>query len=138
MLYKVGISLQDVLGRSTGRPRSKKCRTRFISYNPTQDLWRFKVTCSEKDSDRGGHEVNVWLEKNHDEVPGKLEFKAFCKCKAWQYYGSEFHAKSRDYLLGRPRGTGTAPRVRDPHRRNLVCKHVFLCLWEMMRGRKFF
>ena len=130
--------IQDILRRSTGRKRSRGCSAKFVSYNPSRDHWRFRVACRHKNSKGSGHEVNIWLEQDEYKPPGKLEFRAACRCGAWMFWGSEFHAKTRNYLEGRPRGKATPPKIRDPKGKNLVCKHVYTVLWEMMKGRKFF
>lgn len=139
MLIKnaTNLKIKDVLSKSTGLQKSGKCRVQFISFNVTQGLWRFKSSCSEKYSKSGGWEVNIWLEKDVNTPPANLEFTATCNCPAWVYWGSDYHAKNKKYLLGRPKSNGAAPRVRDPRGENLVCKHVYLCLYQMMRGRRF-
>lgn len=137
MFSKVSLNIQDVLTRSTGRTKSKGCRSRLVSSKPQEGLWRFRVYCTEKDSRGGGHEVNLWLEPNNGKSQGQLEFKASCDCRAWKYYGSDYNAKSKDYLYGRPKSNGSPPNIRDPLRRNQVCKHVYLCLTKVVRTKDF-
>lgn len=132
------LTIKEVLSKSTGAKKSKKCRVQFLNYNVSQDLWRFKAHCSESYSKTSGWEVNIWLEREDDKPPADLEFLAMCKCPAWVYWGSEYQAKIKDYLYGRLRGNGAFPKIRDRELKNMVCKHVYLCLQEMMKGRKFF
>lgn len=132
------LTIQDALHRSTGLINSRGCMIRLKSYFPQQDLWRFQVFGGKKDSRQGGWEVNIWLEKDEKKSPAQLNFKAKCGCPAWVYWGSEYHAVGRDFLYDRKRGPATPPRVRDPLGKNLVCKHVYLALNEMVKGHNFF
>jgi hypothetical protein len=53
-----------------------------------------------------------------------VDVKVSCTCNGWVFQGSEYYADKRNYLLGKPKGTLTPPRIRDPKGINLVCKHV--------------
>jgi hypothetical protein len=51
-----------------------------------------------------------------------------CNCKGWVFQGSEYHAKKNKYLLGKAKGTATAPSQRDPRGENRLCKHAYAVL----------
>ena len=133
MLEKISLNIQDVLTRSTGKTRSKHCRSRLVSFANQQGLYRFRVICGEERSKAAGHEVNIWLEKDDGIPHGRLEFKANCDCRSWKFWGADNHARAKDYLLGSPKSNGATPTKRDPGTENLVCKHVYACLSDLLK-----
>lgn len=46
-----------------------------------------------------------------------------CTCEFWKFYGSDVNALANDYSERRM-SNGKPPKIRDPARENLVCKHV--------------
>ena len=134
MIIKTALNIQDTLRRSTGLQNSGGCNARLKSYFPQQDLWRFQVVCRKKGSKSSGWETNIWLERDTTKSPGQLNFKCKCSCPAWVYWGSEYHAVTKQFLYDKKRGPASPPRVRDPQGKNLVCKHVYLCLSLLLKG----
>ncbi len=63
----------------------------------------------------------------------KMDLEIACSCPAWQWQGPEFHSTSEEYQLGKLIGTAAPPNIRDPGRRNRVCKHVAAVL-EATKG----
>jgi hypothetical protein len=59
-----------------------------------------------------------------------------CNCPAWRFHGSEYWAKQEGYLLGKNKGTGDKPRMRDPKSRNKVCKHVVAVFKTLKKSKK--
>lgn len=57
-----------------------------------------------------------------------------CSCPFWRYSGPEYHGKDRGYLLGDPRGEATEPTEMDPEMNNLVCKHVYRALQDLLNS----
>jgi len=74
----------------------------------------------------GDHTVRV--ERDGEDI------RLSCSCDFWVYQGPEYHARQGGYLLGSPRGTAAAPRVRDPQGRHLVCKHAAAVLGRLERS----
>lgn len=56
------------------------------------------------------------------------DLRVACTCKAWIFQGAEYHAKKNKYLLGKAKGTATAPTMRDPSGENRLCKHAYAVL----------
>lgn len=71
----------------------------------------------------------------------KMNLELSCSCPGWQWLGPEYGAKSKDYMLGKPHGTASTPDIRDPERKNHVCKHVAAVLsftkgWDIPAAKK--
>lgn len=54
-----------------------------------------------------------------------------CSCKFFQYQGPEHWALVEGYLIGKPQGTATIPKEKDPDGVNKICKHVLACLLKL-------
>ena len=76
----------------------------------------------------GDYEVTISL-KDKDNPMVK------CTCAFWKYQGPEYHAKKGDYLLGKPQGTATEPKSKDPEGKNKVCKHVYATIQLLLNSR---
>lgn len=63
----------------------------------------------------------------------KLNLRISCNCPFWRWQGPEHWAKQGDYLLGRPQGSASRPKVRDPEHVHPVCKHVYAVLEKSKR-----
>jgi hypothetical protein len=71
----------------------------------------------------------------------KMDLDLSCSCQAWRFLGPEHHAKTEDYLDGKPRGTASVPVIRDQEMHNFVCKHVAAVLlhtksWDIAKKKK--
>ena len=54
--------------------------------------------------------------------------RASCSCNSWRFNGSDWNAIQDDYILFGARSNGSSPDIRDPNRKNTVCKHVYAML----------
>lgn len=101
--------------------KAKACSARLKRADRPNRMWIFSVDCGQ-----GPHLVKVKA------IPAKAtikkvetsDIKVTCDCGFFRFQGPEYHAKTGDYLYGKPRGTATAPKVKDPSGKNLICKHV--------------
>lgn len=94
--------------------------------------WIFSVDCG-----NGPKIVKIkaFRKGNITKIP-KMDLDIKCSCPAWRWLGPEYHAKTEDYLDGKPRGTASVPVIKDPDGINKVCKHVAAVLshinkWEI-------
>lgn len=97
------------------------CTARFISYQKPTRMYTFSVHCGNVP-----HMVRAVL----SEID---EITMTCDCPFWRWGGPEYHAKQNEYILGNPRGTAAPPNVRDPERRNWLCKHAYAVLRHLER-----
>lgn len=99
--------------------------------------WTFSVNCG-----NGAKAVHLKASRKGNTTKlTKMELLVSCSCPAWQWLGPEHHAVQGGYLERGPRGTASVPFVRDPHRHNLVCKHVAAALgvakgWDIPAKKK--
>jgi hypothetical protein len=120
---RIAATITDLEGRLSPRVvnKSKACTARLKRADRPNRMWIFAVDCGQ-----GPHLVKVKA------VPTKAtikkvetsDIKVTCDCGFFRFQGPEYHAKTGDYLYGKPRGTATAPKVKDPREKNLICKHV--------------
>jgi hypothetical protein len=68
----------------------------------------------------GDHIVTVKMQGS-TQAP---DYFVSCTCNFFQYSGPEYHAHKNGYLLGKPRGSASDPKKRDPDGINKVCKHL--------------
>jgi hypothetical protein len=109
--------------------RSKQCTANLKRADIPNLRWIFAVDCG-----HGPKAVKVRaIPKGKARAFAKLNLELSCSCKAWQWLGPEYHAKSEGYQLGKPVGTASTPDIRDPERDNRVCKHVAAAL-SMTKG----
>lgn len=115
LITKFALKPEDLEGRTPEetRDRSDACSVVLNSYNKRTRVFDFRVNCG-----NGPHRVSAAL-SSVDSI------SLTCDCKFWQYNGPEYHAKSKNYLLGQPNGKASEPNVRDPNRRHVLCKHAF-------------
>jgi hypothetical protein len=108
---------------------SKGCTAVLDRAMPKVGRWNFSVSCTEKWS-KGPYVVRIRLLKTKGKkTKGFLgrEVEISCNCNAWRYNGADYNAKSDDYSE-RQYSDGSAPDVRDPKRKYLICKHVAACV----------
>jgi hypothetical protein len=106
------------------KERSQKCTASLKRADIPRLRWIFAVDCG-----NGPKAVKVRaLPKGKSRAFAKLDLELSCSCKAWQWLGPEYHAKSESYQIGNPVGTASTPDIRDPERDNRVCKHVAAAL----------
>jgi hypothetical protein len=76
---------------------------------------------------------SIYLKNKYDRMG---EARARCNCPAWKWWGSGYNASNEDYRIRKTSGDEVEPNVRDPKRRNKLCKHVVACLDEIKKLEK--
>ena len=110
-------------------PRTSVAQTKA---DPANLTWEFKVHGKEKRSDPRGHLVEIVLESQPNMKDFReMKVKITCGCEFWKYWGPDFNSGSGNqidpYRLGPTKidpGVSPAPNIRDPSRKNKICKHV--------------
>jgi len=120
---KVAATAEAILSGLDGQyqQRASACTADLKRANIKQLRWIFSVDCG-----NGAKAVKIKAIRPRANVTafGKMNLELSCSCKAWQWLGPEFSAKSNGYLLGKPQGTASPPDIKDPDRNHKVCKHV--------------
>lgn len=115
------------------KQRAPNTSVTIVKADPKKMTWTYKVTGKEKWSKKGGHIVNIVLEKQKGMKDFReMQIKVTCDCEFWKYWGPDFNSGNGGrgldpYRLGPSKidpGVSPAPNVRDPGRRNMICKHV--------------
>ncbi|MDD5650071.1 MAG: hypothetical protein PHF86_14570 [Candidatus Nanoarchaeia archaeon] len=103
---------------------AKGCVATTKRNDPKNGRWMFSVKCHQTKS-KGPYDVRFKLLGTGPKTQGMLgrEVEISCNCNAWKYNGADFNALDKDYSE-RQYSDGTAPNIRDPQRRYLICKHV--------------
>lgn len=133
------IKLKDLLNmgeKTHARKNYSSCNAKKVKEIKKKNISIYSVRCFEEYSDKKGHLVGIKLSKDELPLPEK-EVQVMCTCDAWKYWGSDFHAKDRNYKMKELRAKpsdGSFPVKRDPKGKNLVCKHVYLCLRRLLKG----
>jgi len=126
LVQKSAANLTQVLTGldSKFQARARKCSAALKRADTKNLRWIFAVECG-----NGPKAVKVRaIPKGRNLAFAKLDLELSCSCKAWQWLGPEFHARTDDYQLGKQVGTASTPDIRDPERDNRVCKHVAAAL----------
>ena len=119
---KVALRLGEVMKGLNQKTlsRAKKCKVTTKRADVPNLRWIFAVNCG-----NGPKAIKLKATRKGNIVAmTKLELALTCSCEAWRWLGSEYHAKQEKFIDGKPRGTASAPDVKDPRRVNRVCKHV--------------
>lgn len=105
--------------------RAHRCRASILRREAKFSRYIYKAHCSENYS-RGPH--IVWIEVLPGEEGKPLtdrQVKVACSCEFWKFWGCDFIAREKGFLSGLPR-TNVMPRgIRDPQKRNWICKHLY-------------
>jgi hypothetical protein len=96
---------------------SHSCNVHLKRAMPSARRYLFQVSSP---GGQGTHVVTVVAKDKTITDFNDADIKVACT-----YYGPEYHARRGGYLEGSPKGTATPPRIKDPHGKNLVCKHVY-------------
>jgi len=117
--------------------RAQKCSVSTRRTDTKNLRWFFSVNCG-----NGPKVVKIKaFRKGNITKISKMDLDVKCSCPAWRWQGPEYHAKTEEYIDGKPRGTASVPVVRDPTGINRVCKHVASVLahiqkWEIPSPKK--
>lgn len=123
---RVAAKIQDLLdGTASPVHRRSEERTAVLRRAaPAQGIWTFDVYGGEKP-----YRVRVkGLKRGRTKALDRMDVQVSCTCPFYRWQGPEHWATAEAYMYGRPQGTATFPRVRDPGRNHLVCKHAILAL----------
>ena len=129
MFIRKARTVEELLRRTS--PQSVRyeggCNARMTRATPKIGLWLFSVKCREKWS-KGPYDVRFKITKGQRlKDMNKREIKTSCNCNAWKYNGSDYNSLHGQYNE-RQYSEGQVPDTRDPHRINLICKHVAVCI----------
>lgn len=128
---KVAVKIPEIMS-SCGPEVHQKARNIPIKLRRVDQKnaqWTFDVRGSS-----GSYKVRVRVtKKGNVRDPYKVDVLVACSCPFWQWQGPEHWARKKGYLLGRPRGTATNPKIKDPKGRHGACKHV-LAVFERIKG----
>ena len=112
--------------------RANNCRVYKIKYrDSTRSKILLLVKCKEDYSKPTGHLVLLRLKpskiinsKSRVRATLKIPMKVYCTCPAYLYWGSRYNATKGVYqMAGHPKEF-RKPDIRDPQRKNLMCKHL--------------
>jgi len=128
---KSAMSLGELINKTNKKSikYTKGCTAELDRAMPKIGRWNFTVKCTEKWS-KGPYVVRIRLiKKKGRKTKGFLgrEVKISCNCDAWKYNGADYNAKQEEYSE-RQYSDGSAPDVKDPKRKYLICKHVAACV----------
>lgn len=126
--------------------RAKLSKITKVELVKSKRIFRFKVV---SDLSKGVGRSTVWVQFDNDKFLdnintklkkpiGDMPCRVYCGCKAFVYWGGKYNSEKRGYNL-LPHEDTAAPDIRDPKRKNYICKHiarVFLdyrrrALWEV-------
>jgi len=112
LLDKAGLGLDHSGNCSSYLYRKDKKRSRFL----------FRTTCAEPYS-KGPWTSRVFFIGGRSGTREFKEIKVWCNCTFFQYYGVMYNAVANNFDdSGRKRVK--APDIRDPARKNWLCKHL--------------
>jgi predicted nucleic acid-binding Zn ribbon protein len=124
---RVAAKVSDILDGLSRQVQQKaaKCTAKLAKVEPKNLRWTVAVNCG-----NGVRVVRIKAVRPSANVVkvAKMDLVVSCSCPAWQWLGPEYHAKGKGYLERGPVGTASTPDIRDPERKNLVCKHVAAAL----------
>lgn len=136
---KVAFKMSEIQQRLNPKTkqRSAGCKVRLKRADISNLRWIMAVDCGnglkvvKLKGDRSGNVTKL----------SAMDLSMSCSCHAWRWLGPEYHAKSNEYLDGKPRGTASVPVIKDPRRINKVCKHVaavlgFVRKWDVAKRKK--
>jgi len=126
---RIAASMEDLMRATSqfSRKNAPRCNARLLKADTKNAMFTYRVVSYMKGSDPRGHIVTVTLNKDPEQKDlRKLDIKLGCSCPFWKWWGPDFNAKNNDYLKGKPLSDGSAPEIRDPERKNKICKHVYV------------
>jgi hypothetical protein len=119
-------TLDEIARRTAQRvhQRARKVGIRLRRADPQRGIWTFQATGSKR-----MHTIRVkGLRKSNVKELRKAAVQVSCSCEFFRWQGPEHWARANRYLYGRPRGTASFPRERDPRGEHWACKHVLAAL----------
>lgn len=113
----ISMTGNKVTSRASSRPST------LSRVDRTNNVWNFRVS--------GGEEiytVKIKISGKPMRTIGDSDVFVTCNCPAFRWQGSEYWAKTGDYLFQKPAGTASEPHIRDPNADNTLCKHCVSAL----------
>lgn len=115
--------------------RATNCRVYKIKYkHRSKTRVILMVRCYEDYSNPKGHLVSLALdipkEQREQLLKSKriailtIPMKTYCTCPAYTYWGSKYIATKGGYNINSKGREDRPPNIRDPKRKNIVCKHI--------------
>ena len=115
--------------------RASNCRVYKIKYkHRSKTRIILMVRCYEDYSNPKGHLVSLALDipkEQRDKVLKSkrtailtLPMKTYCICPAYSMWGSKYNATKGGYNINSEGREDRPPNIRDPKRKNIVCKHI--------------
>jgi hypothetical protein len=133
-IIKVALQIDSIIDGLNPKfvERALQCSVSLKRADIRNLRWIFSVDCG-----NGPKVVKIkaFRKGNITKLP-KMDLDIKCSCPAWRWLGPEYHAKTEDYIDGKPIGTASVPVIKDPTGINRVCKHVASVLsyirnWEV-------
>ena len=114
------------------RKRSKSVSVSLKRADPKNGIWTFGVTGSKGTN----YQVRIkGLRQGNTKDLQKLDVEVSCTCPFYRWQGPEHWGVAEDFMYGRPQGTASFPKIKDPTRKHLACKHALACLEVAMAYR---
>ena len=121
VFLRLALKSESLLPRTPEKTKERagQCSVSLTSYDPKTKIFTFSVL---------GTTVPRAVRTSLSAID---EISLSCDCPFWRWNGPEFHAKSDNYMLGKPFGTASPPDIRDPERKHFLCKHAYAVLRRM-------
>jgi hypothetical protein len=122
----VATRLAEIMGGTAPgvHQRSDVLSVKMTRVIPKSPMWLFNVSGGEKT-----HRVRLKAKrKGNVRTLERADILVSCDCEFWRWQGPEHWAKAGGYLYGRPRGSASSPKIRDPNGEHMACKHVLAVL----------
>lgn len=113
--------------------RAKGVKVRLSRADPSRGIWTFAARGSE------GRTYTIRFKaerKGNVRDVSRAQVRVSCDCDFFRWQGPEHWARANKYLYGKPRGTASTPRVKDPDGKHWACKHVLAAL-NLARNYRF-
>jgi len=110
--------------------RAKSIRPKLSRADSKNSIYFFEVPSSE------GAPYRVKLQalrKGNVVDLQKMDVLVTCSCDFFRWQGPEHWAKTNGFLYGKPRGTASAPVIKDPASKHWACKHV-ISVFNFVKG----
>lgn len=125
-IEKSAIRLWDLRGQTSpfSKKRAPNCTARTLRTEKDRSRWLFSVKCFEHYS-KGPHIVRIRALPGKGHKLATRDVVVSCSCPFWVYWGPDYNAAQGGFSES-IRSNGAAPNIRDPSRKNLICKHVWI------------
>lgn len=125
---RLAVTIADTMRATSSYSRERAPRTKvtLVKANKKDLRWVYLVKGYESWSDSTGHQVILKLMPDPKATSlNQMDMKVSCSCPFWKYQGPDFNAWRGNYQEGKPYSNLKNPDIRDPQRKNLICKHVY-------------